>query len=48
MVARVWFSFSILTFSLASRPGAALAVAPSGHQAAGELVDDDHLAVFTM
>ena len=47
MVARVWFSRSILTPSLAStawcrpsRPAAA------GHQAAGELVDDDDFAVL--
>ena len=47
MVASVWFSRSIFTPSLAStawckpvRPAAAL------HQAAGEVVDDDHFAVL--
>jgi len=37
-VARVWFSDWILTFSLASTA--------AGHQAAGELVNDGHLAIL--
>jgi hypothetical protein len=47
IVARVWFSRSILTPSLAStawcRPSDQRRPA---HHAAGELVDDDHLAVL--
>ena len=45
MVARVWFSFSILhPFLGLEGLVQAVGVAPAGHEAAGELVDDDDLA----
>ena len=46
-VASVWFSRSILTFSLRlDRLVQAVAPAAARHQAAGELVDDDDFAVL--
>jgi len=46
MVASVWFSFWIETFSLASTPDAGHRTSAVRHQAPGELVDDDELALL--
>ena len=47
IVARVWVSPSILhAFLGLDRLVQAVAIAPARHQAAGELVDDHHLAVL--